>query len=589
MTKPSVFRSQPRRAARVSLCGVAAALAGLWSVPAHAAAPAGDQAACEAFQTRALKFKDRSVRLVSSRFVAAGPLVFPPNPGGPGRTVQLPSHCEIFGVLQERTGVNGARFAIRFHMRLPTNWNERFFFQGGGGSNGEVGDAVGQVGPAFAPALAQGYAVLTQDSGHDNATNTDPAMNGPLAFGFDPISRSNYGDLSLKATSQTGKEVLMHYYGKKARYSFFVGCSKGGQEGMIFAQRYPEEFDGIVAAAPGFSLPRAALAEAWDTQVFGSLVKAPGAATFDVTRLHKAYSNGDLELVRSAILLACDKDDGLEDGIVGDFTRCTDAKVLPRLNARICPQGQDKAEGCLAQAQVDALQRSRQGPRDSQGRALYSDWGWAPGISDAGWRMWKIGFPTWTALNVSLGARSLASVFSTPPTVVKDGDQAAADYQSAFDFDRDAGKIYATDAVFKRSAWRDVGARSPDLTAFQRRGGRMIVPHGDSDAVFSLNDTLKWYGEVDALAKGKAASFVRVFPVPGMCHCAGGPATDNYDAFGALVKWVESGSAPERMIATAGPSSPWPGRERPLCAYPLVARYDGSGDPEKADSFSCRI
>ncbi len=585
MTKQSVFRSQTGYAA---LWALAAMLLGLcWSVPARAAVAAGDQASCEAFQSKALKFKDRSVRLVSSRFVAAGPLVFPPNPGGPGRTVQLPAHCEIFGVLRERTGLNGVKFATRFHMRLPTAWNQRFFFQGGGGSNGEVGDAVGQVGPGFIPALAQGYAMLTQDSGHDNATNTDPAMNGPLAFGFDPIARSDYGDLSLKATSQTGKEVLLHYYGKKPRYSFFVGCSKGGQEGMVFAQRYPEEFDGIVAAAPGFSLPRAALAEAWDTQAFGSLVKAPGAASFDVTQLHKAYSNGDLELVRSAILLACDKDDGLEDGIVGDFTRCTDDKVLPQLSARLCAQ--DKAEGCLTQRQVDALQRSRQGPRDSQGRALYSDWGWAPGIADVGWRMWKIGMPNWTAMNVSLGARSLASVFTTPPTVVKDGDQTAADYQSAFDFDRDAARIYATDAVFKRSAWRDVGARSPDLKAFQRRGGRMIVPHGDSDPVFSLNDTLAWYREVDGLAKGKAASFVRVFPVPGMCHCAGGPATDNYDAFGTLVKWVESGNAPEQMTATAGPGSPWPGRERPLCAYPQVARYNGSGDPEKAASFSCRI
>ncbi|MTV36994.1 tannase/feruloyl esterase family alpha/beta hydrolase [Duganella radicis] len=569
---------------------LAALLLGLsWVAPAHSQAAPADaaEANCNNFQSRALKFSERSVRLVSSRFVAAGPLVFPPNPGGPGRTVSLPDHCEVFGVLQERTGVRGAKYAIRFHMRLPVAWNQRFFFQGGGGSNGEVGDAVGQVGPSLPPALALGYAVLTQDSGHDNATNTDPAYNGPLAFGFDPLARSNYGDLSLKLTAQTGKEVLAQYYGQKPRYSFFVGCSKGGQEGMVFAQRYPEEFDGIVAAAPGFSLPRAALAEAWDTQVFGELVKAPGATGFDVSRLHQAFSVGDYGLVRNAILAACDKDDGLEDGIVGDFTRCTDDKVLPQLRARLCQQ--DKAEGCLSSAQIAALQRSRQGPRDAKGRALYSDWGWAPGISDPGWRLWKTGFPNMTALNVTLGARSLASVFTTPPSVLPDGDQAAADFQSAFDFDRDAARIYAVNAVFKRSGWQDVGARSPDLSAFQRRGGRLIVPHGDSDAVFSLNDTLSWYREVDARAKGKAASFVRVFPVPGMCHCMGGPATDNYDAFGALVAWVESGKAPDQIIATAGPASPWPGRERPLCAYPQVARYTGRGDPEKAASFECRI
>ena len=544
-------------------------LALFWSAPAYSQDVSEQAQSCNAFKARALTFKDRSVRLVSSRFVPAGPM-------------SLPSHCEVFGVLQERTGVNGAKYAIRFHMRLPTAWNKRFFFQGGGGSNGEVGDAVG-----FTPALAQGYAVLSQDSGHDNATNSDPAYNGPLAFGFDPIARSNYGDLSLKATAQAGKEVLFHYYGEKPRYSFFVGCSKGGQEGMMFAQRSPEEFDGIVAAAPGMSLPRAALAEAWDTQVFGSLVKAPGAASFDVAELHKAFSMGDLGLVRAAVLAACDKDDGLEDGIVGDYLRCGDRKVLPQLRARLCTQ--DKAEGCLSQRQVDSLLRSNQGPHDAKGHALYSDWGWAPGIADGGWRVWKIGFPNMTALNVTLGARALASVFTTPPTPFREGDQAAADFQSAFNFDRDAAKLYAVNATTKRSAWQDAGARSPDLKAFQRRGGRLIVPHGDSDPVFSLNDTLRWYREVDARSKGRAASFVRVFPVPGMCHCGGGPATDTYDAFGALVKWVETGTAPDQMIATAGPSSPWPGRERPLCAFPKVARYQGQGDPEKAASFTCRI
>lgn len=568
---------------RKALWALAATFLGLsWSLPAHSRT-----VSCDGLASSALTFKDPTVRLVSSQLVPAGPLVLPAGPGRAERKLDLPAHCEVFGVLQERTGVNGAKYAIRFHMRLPTDWNHRFFFQGGGGSNGEIGDATGFVGPAFTPALAQGYAVLTQDSGHDNATNTDPAFNGPLAFGFDPIARSNYGDLSLKLTAQTGKEVLVHFYGEKPRYSFFVGCSKGGQEGMVFAQRYPEEFDGIVAAAPGFSLPRAALAEAWDTQTFGALVKAPGAATFDVTQLHKAFSTGDLALVRTALLDACDKDDGLADGIVGDFRRCTDKKVLPKLRAKLCKQ--DKAEGCLSQAQLDAVLRSNRGPRDAKGRALYSDWGWAPGISDIGWRLWKIGMPNFTALNVSLGARSLASVFTTPPTPLADGDQAAADFQSAFDFDRDAAKVYAVNATFKRSAWQDVGARSPDLKAFQRRGGRLIVPHGDSDPVFSLNDTLNWYREVDHASKGAAASFVRVFPVPGMCHCTGGPATDTYDVFAALVKWVEAGSAPERIIATAGPGSPWPGRERPLCAFPKVARYDGHGDPEKAASFSCRI
>src|SRR5690606_11735750 len=129
-----------------------------------------------------------------------------------------------------------------------------------------------------------------------------------------------------------------------------------------------------------------------------------------------------------------------------------------------------------------------------------------------------------------------------------------------FDFDRDAPKIYATDEVFTRSAWDDIGARSPDLAAFRARGGKLIVPHGVSDPVFSVVDTVTWFQEVDKLNSGQAADFVRVFPVPGMAHCAGGPTTDQYDAFEALVAWVEQSTPPDRIIAKAGPGTPWPGR-----------------------------
>lgn len=559
----------------VTLIGAGEAAA---AEPVQTPAAAG-QAYCNGLQSRALHFQDSSARLISSKFVAAGQ----------GTTsVELPAHCEVIGTLQERDGRNGQRYAIRFHMRLPVAWNHDFFFQGGGGSNGELGDALGKLGVGQPPALTLGYAVISQDSGHDNKTNSDPAYNGQLAFGFDPQARANYGNESLKAVAEVGKELIVHYYHEKPRHSYFVGCSKGGQEGMMFAQRYPDVFDGIVASAPGFSLPRAAVAETWDVQAFGALVKPADAATFDVRQLHKAFSAGDLALVRSAILEACDADDGLRDGIVGDYLQCTDAKVVPQLRARACKG--DKLDGCLSDAQVAALLRSHQGPHNSKGEQLYSDWRWPSGIEGEGWRTWKIGSADGRVppLNVVLGAGSLAAVFTSPPTALGEDPQALAKYQMAFDFDRDAAKIYATVAPFQHSAWHDVGARSPDLSAFQKRGGRLIVPHGESDPVFSLNDTLNWYREVDDRTHGAAASFVRVFPVPGMCHCGGGQSTDSVEAFPALVEWVEHGKAPASLRATAGPSSPWPGRERPICAYPAVARYKGNGDPEKASSFECR-
>ena len=190
--------------------------------------------------------------------------------------VTLPAHCELTGAMQERIGVDGQHYAIRFHLRLPLRWNGKFLFEGGGGTEGDLGSAIGATTPGAPPAIAQGYAVVSQDSGHDNATNSVPSRGGNVAFGFDPEARANYGGASLRLVAQTAKAIIHSYYGRLPQHSYFLGCSKGGQEGMVFAQRFPDEFDGIVAGAPGFSLPRAAVAEAWDTQAFGNLVTHTG-------------------------------------------------------------------------------------------------------------------------------------------------------------------------------------------------------------------------------------------------------------------------------------------------------------------------
>ena len=356
---------------------------------------------------------------------------------------------------------------------------------------------------------------------------------------------------------------------------------------MAFAQRYPDVFDGIVAGAPGFALPRAALAEAWDTQAFGSLVSTPESRSFDPQLLPTSFSAPQFTLVRKAILDACDADDGVRDGITAAFGSCTWRRVAAELRHNICSSSADSA--CLTEAQLAVLGRVLGGPKNSAGEALYSDWPVDAGIGSEGWRVWKIGpsdrsFP---GINVTMGSPSLAMVFTTPPTALPAGPRAALDFALGFDFDRDAPRIYATTGAFRHSAWTDISARSAHLERFRAHRGKMIVPHGASDPVFSLNDTLAWYREVDQLNHGNAADFVRVFPVPGMAHCRGGPATDQFDAFDALVDWVEHGNAPERIIAHAGNDTPWPGRTRPLCAYPKVARYTGSGSTEDAANFQC--
>jgi hypothetical protein len=580
---PNSFRNTRRAPAAAGAISGSLLLVALQH-PCVAAEPAQQCAGLPGAMTG--QFPDPSTRLTAAQVIDKSTIKVK----GPGLTessVAVPEHCEVTGVTQERVGADGQHYAIRFHLRLPFEWNRRFFFQGGGGSNGNLGDALGGYSPAAPTALAQGFAVVSQDSGHDNTLNNDPSHGGVLAFGFDETARANYGHSSLPVVSKAAKAIITRFYGSPAHHSYFIGCSKGGEEGMVLAQRYPEEFDGIAAGAPGMSLPRAAVEEAWDTQALASSVKRDTTGTTSLKQLTAAFSDADLALVRESVLAACDKDDGAEDGIVGDFTRCTGKKVLPQLQTHRCTGA--RSAGCLSEAQIGALTRLMSGAHDSKGRALYSDWPWDTGIASPGWRLWKLGIDGGPpSLNVVLGGPSLASLFTTPPTPIDAAPERALNFLLQFDFDRDAARIYATNAEFPESAWNNISARSADLSGFRARHGKLIVTHGVSDPVFSINDTLTWWREVNKRSAGKADSFVRVFPVPGMNHCGGGPATDSFDVMPSLLEWVEKDRAPEQLLASSAPTSPWPKRTRPLCVYPSVARYKGSGDIDSAASFECR-
>ena len=500
-------------------------------------------------------------------------------PSRDGQSAPLPAHCEVEGNYGEHPGADGGTYRTGFRMRLPQDWNGRFLFQGGGGSNGVVGDATGPNGPGNRPALMRGYAVIAQDSGHDNSINFDRAKGGEMLFGHDPRARANYGHASLKPTYDLGLLLIRAAYGRAPTTKLFWGCSKGGQEGMAFAQRYPTAFDGIVAMDPGFSLPRAALAQAWDVQQIASVLKADGKVP-TVTGLKTAIRVDQLKVVTETVAKVCDGDDGTVDGIIDAIGKCTSARVMPELRKRQCSTvGQTN---CLQGVQIDALENVMSGPRNSSGKALYSAWPWDLGLAEPGWRGWKTGVEDGSgARNVSLGGGSLAAVFMSPPTELPNDPERILAWQLAFDFDRDAPRIYRIAAPYTTSPWTDVGMRSTDLSAFRAHGGKLIVPHGMSDPVFSAYDTINWWQAVNRRNHARAASFVRVFPVPGMNHCGGGPATDRFDSLGALEDWVIGNRAPDSIPATAGPTTPWPGRQRPLCPYPTVAMR-GPGD-----SFTC--
>jgi feruloyl esterase len=502
------------------------------------------------------------------------------------QTAPLPAHCELNGHFGERAGTLGQTYRTGFQMRLPGDWNGRFLFQGGGGSNGVIRAATGANGPGNRSALERGYAVIAQDSGHDNRTNNLPTHQGELVFGFDPQARRDYGHASLEPVNRLAHHLMRAFYGRDSSTNLFWGCSKGGQEGLAFAQRYPDAFDGIVAAAPGLSLPRAAVQQAWDTQRFADVLRARREMP-TVNLLHEALNLSNAAVVSDAIVAACDGLDASQDGMVSAIGQCKTALVLPELRRRQCAVDA-AADNCLEPAQIDALVAVMGGAHDSGGRPIYAPFAWDPGIGQTGWLAWKTGLAGGpVARNVVLGGGSLAAVFMTPPMPLAADADSLLKWQLAFDFDRDTPQIYAVAPPFRTSAWQDVGMRSTDLSKFRAGGGKLIVPHGMADPVFSALDTIDWWQEVDRRQGGRASDFVRVFPVPGMNHCAGGAATDRYDTLGALEDWVLRDKAPDTIEAVAGPESPWPGRKRPLCPYPMIAKPVGAPGSQGGEALIC--
>ncbi len=497
------------------------------------------------------------------------------------------SHCDVTGKIDTRKGIDGKNYGIGFHLRLPDNWNKRFYFQGGAGTDGDVGDALG------GGAMAAGYAVVSTDAGHSNdpmpAGDSDPKAGGASAFGVDPQARLDYGYHALDVVTRMAKILVRAYYGSDPAYSYFVGCSNGGRQGMVASQRFPTYFNGIVAGAPGFNLPKAALTGPWNAQALAPL--AARSSTQGEPYLPDAFSDADFNLARKAILAACDGLDGAVDGISGNPAACTSEKVSPELKAVTCSG--DKNAGCLSPAQVQALKTIYAGPVNSRGEALYAPWQWDGGITaPTGLRLWSLGMSAApdkplvnNAIKLTMGASSLAHVFVTPPMVTPMSGIEA--YAFHFNFDTDAPRIFQTSGVYGQSSMEFMAAHAIDLSPFRSRGGKMLLYQGCSDGSFSPLDTIDWYKSVNAAMAGDAGSFARLFLVPGMGHCGTGPGTTQFNVLSALVEWVEGNRAPERILAAAPPGTPWPGRTRPLCPYPEIAAYSGSGSMEMAESFVC--
>jgi hypothetical protein len=288
--------------------------------------------------------------------------------------------------------------------------------------------------------------------------------------------------------------------------------------------------------------------------------------------------------------------DGAKDGIVSNLIACQKVFDLKSLQCR--PGGPN---ACLSEAKVRALAASFAGPRNSKGDQLYSDWPFDGGVGMGNWRAWKVESTVaqWNNFPIisTMGAASLAYIFTTPPKELEGTNEALLSSLVDFDFDRDAPKIFAKGGDYNESAMEFMtppDVDDPYLSGLRGLNHKLIIYHGQADPVFSFNDTVHWYEKLDRNVGGQAADSVRLFAVPGVTHCTGGVGLDMIDALTALTNWVENGKAPERIVATINPGNKdVPGewsktRTRPLCPWPAYARYQ-SGDIESETSFACSM
>ncbi len=496
----------------------------------------------------------------------------------------MPEHCVVAGKMNERVSdADGNTYAVGFEMRLPTKWQGRFLYQANGGIDGSVVPAYGNNlggGPA-SNGLLKGFAVISSDAGHRAAL-------GPF-FGIDPQARIDYGYNAVAELTPMAKSLISAYYGGMPDKSYFFGCSNGGRHAMVAASRYADQYDGILAGAPGFNLPKAAVAQLWGVQQYATISAVGGDGR---PIIGSSFSAAELTLVGDQILATCDGLDGLVDDMVSDPLACQ-AIFNIYSDVPTCPG--DREGTCLTDGQKNVLADIFTGAKNSAGQSLYSNFLWDVGIKGSNWGFWEFFASTF------LDPGAVAFIFGTPPEnpVGFNGLDYALNWLGAgFDPDEDAPRIFATDGIYTESAMSFM--TPPDLTmaGLFTHHSKLIIMHGVSDAVFSVADTINWYKSFRNTWGKRAKGTARLFLVPQMSHCSGGPACDQFDMLDALVKWVEKGRAPSSIVATArgaganvvNPEVPatWAAnRTRLLCPYPAVAEYRGRGSIEDAASFRC--
>jgi len=489
--------------------------------------------------------------IMAAQSVAAG--AFAPLTGSATPYKELPAFCRVAGVIKPTSDSE-----IKFEVWMPiANWNGKFQGIGNGGFAGSISYA----GPAggMAGALARGYATASTDTGHSGG-------DASWALGH-PEKIVDYGYRAIHEMTEKAKLVIKAFYGDGPKRSYFASCSNGGRQGLMEAQRYPNDYDGIIAGAPANAFSQILTGFAWNMQL---LLNDP--ANYIPAKKLKA--------IETAVLEACDARDGVKDGVLDDPTKCGfDPAVL------LC-KGAETDE-CLTEKQIAALKQIYAGPRTAKGQQIIP--GFTPGgeTGPGGWTGWITGATPTSAAQFFFSTQAFKNMVYNNPNW---------DYKT-FDLERDSK---AADEKLASV----LNATDPNLKAFSARGGKLILYHGWNDAALPPVNTINYFQSVVAkLGQRQANGFMRLYMAPGVQHCAGGPGPDTFgqmvtsaqsdpqhDLTLALERWVEQGVTPEQVIAAkrqgANPQAP-ASRTRPLCPYPQVARYKGSGSTDEAANFNC--
>lgn len=454
----------------------------------------------------------------------------------------LPRFCRVIAV---------TRPEVRFEVWLPLEkWSGRFEVVGNGGMAGSI------VYSALAGGLRRGNATAGTDTGHVNL----PGKGFDASWSLDhPELVEDFGHRALHVTTLNGKRLTREFYGRPAKHSYYVGCSKGGGQGLMEAQRYPNDFDGIVAGDPAYN---------WTNLYAGAHLY------YGTTLLRDPDSYiqpAKVKILADAVNKACDGKDGFADGVVGDPFSChVDLKEIE------CKEGVngEKADtgACFTPKQVEAVKKIWAGSKDENGRQIFP--GLLPGgeAGANGWSAWVTGSAPYQGTHW----KAAESFFR----YMVMGDEKYD--PMSFDYDREHDR-----RMLEKLA-PALNADDADLRPFQRHGGKLILYHGLSDPDISPINTINYYQRVQDVIGEQTRSFARLFLAPGMQHCGGGPGPDSFDAVAAIQRWVEEGQAPEKIIAshyTQGVLD----RSRPLCPYPQVAEYSGKGDAVDAASFVCKV